>query len=123
MYDFALSPPTISIYFERINFNLPDTQAIVMPPNSLSENLNKNVPHGREDNISSACFLRTNPIIVLKKKGERETFKNHFFFNIWRFSINQIIFKSRYPICTSIQKTYPSAHGPLKCSLVSFMMA
>lgn len=45
---------------------LPETQAIVIPPNSLSENLNKKVPHWQVDNISSACFFLTNPIMALK---------------------------------------------------------
>lgn len=37
-----------------------------MPPNSLSENLNRNVPQRQLLNNSSACLFLTKPIIALK---------------------------------------------------------
>lgn len=79
----------------------PETQAMVIPPSSLSENRNKNVPHGHVASISSACFFFTKPIIAL------QSIKTN-------INLHTIL---------SIFNAYPSTQGPRKCSLVNFIIA
>lgn len=52
-----------------MQYKLPETQAIVIPPNSLSENLNRNVPLGHFANIFSTSFLRIKPSMELEQNA------------------------------------------------------